>query len=52
MTISELTVMRSAAGYYVGRWCDEGPYSRESGYFPNERLAEEHLANINQTHKS
>lgn len=28
-----LKVCRSAAGYYVGTWCDCGPYSRESGYY-------------------
>jgi hypothetical protein len=29
----EPSVQRSAAGYYVGTWCDCGPYSRESGYY-------------------
>ena len=29
-----LQVCRSAAGYYIGRWCPEcGPYSRDSGYY-------------------
>lgn len=39
-TVSELKVMQSAAGYYVGRdyyesdWPElKMPYSRESGYF-------------------
>jgi hypothetical protein len=26
-------VHRSGAGYYVGTYCDCGPYSRESGYY-------------------
>ena len=25
-------VLRSAAGWYIGTWCQCGPYSRESGY--------------------
>lgn len=28
-----LDVYSSMAGYYVGTYCDCGPYSRESGYF-------------------
>ena len=28
-------VMRSGAGYYIGTECGCGPYSRESGYFPD-----------------
>ena len=35
-----LEVLRSAAGYYVGTRCHCGPYSRESGYYPNEEVAE------------
>ena len=37
--VSNLKVMKSAAGYYIGRsyWDEEfgfdGPYSRESGYY-------------------
>ncbi len=31
-----LKVCQSAAGYYLGYFCDEcGPYSRETGYFRN-----------------
>lgn len=30
-----LTVLMSAAGYYIGTACNCGPYSRESGYFPS-----------------
>lgn len=45
MKISELKVMRSAAGYYIGRSCAEddmpfdAPFSRESGYYPSEEAA-------------
>ena len=28
----KMKVCLSAAGYYVGTWCDCGPYSRETGY--------------------
>jgi hypothetical protein len=31
--ISELQVLKSAAGYYIGRTENGMPYSRESGYF-------------------
>ena len=31
--ISELQVLKSAAGYYIGRTQDGMPYSRESDYF-------------------
>ena len=32
-----LRVCRSAAGYYVGRFCDNcGPHGRDSGYFADE----------------
>jgi hypothetical protein len=34
-----LTVCESAAGFYIGRWCDCGPYSRESGYYPTREAA-------------
>ena len=40
--ITELKICQSAAGYYIGRMCDEGPYSRESGYYetrPKAKLA-------------
>lgn len=34
-------VQKSAAGYYVGFWCDRcGPYSRESGYYRSHEDAE------------
>lgn len=35
-----LKVLRSAAGYYLGTQCNCGPYSRESGYYPNKEEAE------------
>lgn len=38
-----LTVLKSAAGYYIGTFCHCGPYSRESGYFENEKCAEKAL---------
>ena len=38
-----LQVCRSAAGYYLGTWCDCGPYSRESDYFNTREEAEEAL---------
>ena len=44
-TVSELKVMKSTAGYYIGRDCIEGPYSRESHYFPTVGLAESALKN-------
>lgn len=47
--VSELKVMRSGAGYYIGRsyWDTEfgfeGPFSRESGYFGTEEQAQREL---------
>lgn len=40
--ISELMVLYSAAGYYIGRrdTKDGSPYSRESGYYPSYETAE------------
>jgi hypothetical protein len=38
--ISELQVLRSAAGYYIGRTENGMPYSRESDYFRNKDDAE------------
>lgn len=32
-------VHQSGAGFYVGTFCDCGPYSRESGYFPTREEA-------------
>jgi hypothetical protein len=36
----KLDVYRGAAGYYIGTYCDCGPYSRESGYYPTRELAQ------------
>ena len=36
-----LKVLKSAAGFYIGRSCpSHGPYSRESGYYPDYQAAE------------
>ena len=40
---SELKVLRSAAGYYIGRTEEGMPYSRESTYFSTSEEAEELL---------
>lgn len=52
-SISEQKVMRSGAGWYVGRsYIDEEypnlpmPYSRDSGYYSSEKEAEEALSSI------
>lgn len=39
----KLGVHESMAGYYVGTWCDCGPYSRESGYYKIREQAEKAL---------
>ena len=36
-------VLRSNAGYYIGTWCNCGPYSRESGYYAKAEIAEKAL---------
>lgn len=36
-------VYRSGAGYYVGTYCNCGPYSRESEYYHNYTEAEHAL---------
>lgn len=39
-----LKVLKSAAGYYIGRFCGNcGPYSRDSGYFKTEEEAQAEL---------
>ena len=48
-TVSDLRVLQSAAGYYVGRVeiSPEGyefPFCRESGYYPTREKAESALA--------
>lgn len=37
-------VCLSATGYYIGRYCSCGPYSRESHYYPSRKTADEALA--------
>ena len=41
--ITELGVYKSAAGYYVGRYCNDGPYSRNSQYFSCREDAQDEL---------
>lgn len=36
----ELQVHRGGAGFYVGSWCECGPYTRESGYYRSRAAAE------------
>jgi hypothetical protein len=39
-----IDIQKSAAGYYVGFFCQEcGPYSRESGYYRSYEEAEKAL---------
>lgn len=38
-----LQVLRSPAGFYIGTYCDCGPYSRESDYYKKREDAEEAL---------
>lgn len=38
-----VAVHMSAAGYYVGTYCNCGPYSRESGYYPSREDAQHAL---------
>ena len=40
-----IDVQKSAAGYYIGFWCENcGPYSRESNYFRSYDEAEAALS--------
>ena len=41
---TENEVCLSYAGYYIGRMCNCGPYSRESHYYPSRKTADEALA--------
>ena len=36
----KLGVYQSPAGYYIGTFCDCGPYSRESEYYKTREAAE------------
>ncbi len=47
LEITNLMVCSSGAGYYVGRYCNEGPYSRDSQYFATKEEANNHLKLIN-----
>ncbi len=41
LKVLDIKVLRSPAGYYIGFFCSQcGPYSRESGYYPTEEIAE------------
>jgi hypothetical protein len=37
--VAKLDVYRSAAGYYIGTYCNCGPYSRESIYYSTKEEA-------------
>ena len=39
----ELDVWLSPAGYYIGTYCDCGPYSRESAYYTTLQEAKDAL---------
>ncbi len=42
-----LQVCQSAAGYYLGHWCNEcGPYSRETGYYRSYDEADRELQRL------
>lgn len=43
MAISKLQVLKSNAGYYIGRTQDFFPYSRDSGYYPTKESAQQAL---------
>lgn len=43
MVDRELGVKYSAAGYWLGYWCDCGPGGRETDYFRTEQEAEDAL---------
>ncbi len=42
--LSKLDVYCSGGGYYVGTYCECGPFSRESGYYATHAEAEPALA--------
>ena len=45
-------VLCSWAGYYIGKACDCGPYSRESGYYDTEHEAQSALSSGKVTLRS
>lgn len=45
-----LSVLQSAAGYYLGFWCNDcGPYSRETEYYATKEEAEHDLKHAPDT---
>lgn len=40
----DIQVLRSAAGYYIGCYDEEGPYCRISGYYGSREAAETALS--------
>ena len=44
--VSELQVLKSAAGYYIGRTQEGMPYSRKSTYFKTKEEATELLLSL------
>ena len=42
-SVPKVGVYKSAAGYYIGSYCQCGPYSRESHYYGSEVAAEREL---------
>jgi len=43
-TEEDFQVLQSAAGFYIGTFDDEGPITRETGYFASREQTEEALA--------
>ena len=39
----KLGVHRSGAGWYIGTWCECGPHSIDSRYYPSEQIARYHF---------
>lgn len=39
-------IYKSGAGWYVGTFCNCGPYSRESQYYPTKEAVEENYSNL------
>ena len=39
-TMPKLDVYLSGAGFYIGTYCQCGPYTRESGYYRTRELAQ------------
>ena len=49
----DLSVQMSAAGYYLGYFCENcGPWSRETDYLPTRAAAEKELESIKGGKKS